>query len=471
MTLPSHHKKPHKPELPTDHLFITSDHQLFLPRSNHPSSSYNIPFPKPWQTIARHPFTSQLDLIFQTPDSSSISNHSGQNSSMIINPLIQHISKMDAYQRFTGFHLSLLMQSEVAQTYLRSGSLIVLSKSSIPGDDVLAVDGYGKIHMRLNRSTYETLGLPGRPSKFGPRRQYYVVEIDMRDKTMRPGQKGYDRIRDRLKCFPSNPFSGWMIPEVTVTERKWEVLMVWVNEKGELQEIDLPINPTITRVDQCHSTLSHTQKPFPSPWHPTRDFESQDDLLDLFEHLGAANLSTSDSYPMECPMNPIETISAVGFFHPIKVYQFTLTLINTYQSCSITGHTASLAPFSFLNRKQMDRGKEMPVLNSSQPRKRQKNGKGTMKGPERGIDAGLTSWTLVCFPSDDIPLKPSDTELPGSCPDDSMKSQQDISSSGIKRAHESRHDQNGREGAPSSGDMLRRRWVLYESVGHNDTHC
>ncbi|EGG12091.1 uncharacterized protein MELLADRAFT_89331 [Melampsora larici-populina 98AG31] len=465
----SHHKKPHKPELPRDHLFITSDHQLYLPKSN-PSTPFSISLPRPWQTIGRHPFTSQLDIILPKPDS-SFSNDSGECPSMTSNPMIKNISKMDAYQRFTGFHLSLLMEPGVAQTYLRSGSLIALSKSSVPGDDVFAVDGYGKIHMRLNRSTYETLGLPGRPSKFGPRRQYYVVEIDMRDQTMRSGQKGYDRTRDRLKCFPSNVFSGWMIPEVTVTERKWEVMMVWVNEKGELKEIDLPLNPTITQVHQCHSSLSHTRNPFPSPWHPARNFGSEDDLLDLFEHLGAANFSTSDSYPTDCPMTPIETISAVGFFHPIKVYQFTLDLINTYQSCSITGHTAPLAPFSFLNRKQMDRPKEIPAPNSSQSRKRQKNGKGVMKGPERGIDAGLTSWTLVCFPPDAGSLGPSATEPLRPCPDESMEDQHNILSTGFKRAHDSTQDQNDREGALSSEDLLKRRWVLYESVGHNDTHC
>lgn len=351
--------------------------------------------------------------------------------------------------------------------------MIALSKSSVPGDDVFAIDGYGKVHMRLNRSTYETLGLPGRPSKFGPRRQYYVVEIDMRDPSMRPGQKAYDRTRDRLKCFPSNVFNGWMIPEATLTERKWEVMMVWTNEKGELQEIDLPINPKVTQVYQCHSSLSNTQKPFSSPWHSERDFQSHDDLLDLFEHLGAANFSTSDSYPTDCPLIPIETISAVGFFHPIKVYQLTLDLINTYQSCSITGHTARLAPFSFLNRKQMERPKEIPALNSSQQsRKRPKNGKGAMKGPERGIDAGLTSWTLVCFALDTISLNPSSVpEILEPCPDDSMKDQHNILSIGIKRAHESQHDQSDREGALDLEDTLKRRWILYESVGHYDTHC
>lgn len=325
-----------------------------------------------------------------------------------------------------------------------------------------------------------------------------VVEINMRDPSMRAGQKAYDRFRHCLECFPGNPFSAWLAPQAIQQTRRWEVMMSYVNVNGSshlslslslslsvfwnvsavpdmmfgltldsLEDVILPLDPLNTQSERCRSKIVDVQKPFPSPWSTPSRLESTSDLIELYEHLGASLLSTCDSYPStdESPMTPIRTISARGFFHPISICQYARQLVISHGVCSLTSHISPLAPFSFLHRQQVTH--PQPMAMKSQPAKRQKKGKGAMRGPERGIHAGPTSWTLICFPQEDITRTVVIQE-------DRQPKQETVD-----RLHKRGRGRESDEGDGSRDDeegvenseMVKRRWVLYESVGEDDTHC
>ncbi|KAG0003791.1 hypothetical protein BGZ65_001349 [Modicella reniformis] len=74
--------------------------------------------------------------------------------------------------------------------------MIALSvQSGIDTDDVVCLDGKGKLILSLTKDSYEQLGLTGSPSKFNSGRQRYVVELDLRSPAMIPGKPGFERIK------------------------------------------------------------------------------------------------------------------------------------------------------------------------------------------------------------------------------------------------------------------------------------
>ncbi|RIB16108.1 ribonuclease P [Gigaspora rosea] len=64
----------------------------------------------------------------------------------------------------------------------------------------------GTLILNLTKDTYEQLGLPGNPAKFGPYRQRFVVQINLLEKSMIPGKKGFERIKWCFDNTLSDPF-------------------------------------------------------------------------------------------------------------------------------------------------------------------------------------------------------------------------------------------------------------------------
>ncbi|KAI9628057.1 hypothetical protein KEM48_011836 [Puccinia striiformis f. sp. tritici PST-130] len=319
----SHHKKPIKAGVPKAHLYISdgflSDNTIPLPAKDEPART-------PSRQILHHPFTSQINLLLsnaETPSGKSSPEPVGTQD------LVQLLTGVGAYQHFTELNLADLLTDEFAQKYLRSGSLVAMSVSKVIGDDLFAIDGYGTIHMRLCQSTYQTLGLSGPRSKFGPPGQHFVVEIDTRDQAMRSG---------KALIGPKHESRG----------RRWDVVMAWVDEQGSLQPIDASLLPTTTTVTARFPKISQSEK---IVHHFTRP-DTVDSYLDLYDSIGEAIVSTSENHPRPKGGVLACSIEATGFFHPIKLAELTQTLMKTYRIVSITAHTARTAPFSFLTSRQ-----------------------------------------------------------------------------------------------------------------------
>ncbi|OAV97161.1 hypothetical protein PTTG_26163 [Puccinia triticina 1-1 BBBD Race 1] len=462
----SHHKKPIKATIPKAHLYI-SEGRL--------SSDNPIPIPtdkdelarSPSRQILHHPFTSQINLLLSHSTASASLEAAG------LEPpgppeLLARLSDIGTYQHIANLNLADLLGVDFAKTYLRSGSLVALSVPKLVGDDLFAIDGYGTIHMRLCQSTYQTLGISGRRSKYGSPGQHFVVEIDMRDPAMRSGKAVYERTKRCLDAFPGSVFNDLLGPKHELRGRRWEVVMVWVDEQGRLQPINASLLQPTTTFQTRVPEISRVEKRVPQLSQP----DTVEGYLDLYEQIGEAILSTSDNHPVPKGGIAACAIEAVGFFHPIKLAELTGTLIKTYRIVSITGHTARSAPFSFLTLRQTHRpGPAVP--SAPKKAKKAKKGKGAMLGPERGVNAGPSSWTFVALgqAKDSSSVEPSPgpadpTRSPPpvpAIPDISIDSPADLV---VRKRPRIENDPS-----PPPLGILTRPWIIFESVGALDTHC
>ncbi|EFP91745.2 uncharacterized protein PGTG_17482 [Puccinia graminis f. sp. tritici CRL 75-36-700-3] len=462
----SHHKKPIKATVPKAHLYISdgylsSDNSIPIPPKDEPARP-------PSRQILHHPFTSQINLILSNAEKPEPIDGSEPTRCPEI---LQHLSDLGKYQHFSNLNLADLLLDEFVQTYFRSGSLVAISLPKFTGDDLFAIDGYGTIHMRLSQSTYQTLGLSGRRSKYGSPGQHFVVEIDMRDRAMRSGKALYERTKRCLDKFPGDVFNDLLGPKHETRGRRWDVVMAWVDEQGSLQPINSSLlSPTTTcktrvpEINCLEKLVPHITKP-----------DTVESYLDLYEQIGEALLSTSDNHPHPKGGITANSIEAVGFFHPTKLAELTEKVLKIYRIVSITGHTARSAPFSFLTLKQTNRTTHQPVDPSpAKKAKKVKKGKGAMLGPERAVDAGPSSWTFVALEeAEEAPACSSD---PSSVPDPSPSALAVLASPQISLDASTdlvvrkRHRPDNDPSSDLTG-IPKRPWIIFESVGALDTHC
>lgn len=449
----SHHKKPVKPSLPKSQLFLSSGLLIddLLPSIGNDASGR--PPTLPSRPILYHPFTSQLNLLLT--DEQRPSNDQATRAPVAKQDLSDHLSSLGTYQSFSGLNLSQLMDFNFIQTYIRSGSLVALSVSKLIGDDVVAIDGHGTMHMRVCQFTYQHLGLPGRRSKFGPRGQHFVVEIDLRDQAMKPGNSIYHRTKKCLENFPSNIFGQFTLSH-DHQGRSWDIAMTWVDEKGSLKLVEIAGTPP-TNVKTCIPEINVSEKEIRDIPRPAIDSPVVEDLLNLYEFVGEAILPTDGTSGKQCVSAC--SIEARSLFHPFKLAELAQRLIKTYKVIGITAHTSRSSPFSFLiSRQARPRPIPTPPLNK---KKKIKKGKSVMRGPERGMDAGPTSWTLIVLNDDRSVSQPS-LEPAGPVDRATVKRMSSTPDPALKRA---KVDED------KWTTHLQRPWLMFESVGHDDTHC
>ncbi|KAA1117217.1 hypothetical protein PGTUg99_037074 [Puccinia graminis f. sp. tritici] len=462
----SHHKKPIKATVPKAHLYISdgylsSDNSIPIPTKDEPARP-------PSRQILHHPFTSQINLILSNAEKPEPIDGSEPTRCPEI---LKHLSDLGKYQHFSNLNLADLLLDEFVQTYFRSGSLVAISLPKFTGDDLFAIDGYGTIHMRLSQSTYQTLGLSGRRSKYGSPGQHFVVEIDMRDRAMRSGKALYERTKRCLDKFPGDVFNDLLGPKHETRGRRWDVVMAWVDEQGSLQPINSSLLSPTTTCKTCVPEINCLEKLVPHIIKP----DTVESYLDLYEQIGEALLSTSDNHPHPKGGITANSIEAVGFFHPTKLAELTEKVLKIYRIVSITGHTARSAPFSFLTLKQTNRTTHQPADPSpTKKAKKVKKGKGAMLGPERAVDAGPSSWTFVVLEeAEEAPACSSD---PSSVPDPSLSALAVLASPQISLdastdlVVQKRHRLDNDPSSDLTG-IPKRPWIIFESVGALDTHC
>ncbi|MBW0526548.1 hypothetical protein O181_066263 [Austropuccinia psidii MF-1] len=463
----SHHKKPVRPSLSKSHLFISTGSRLQLSSSfidNDQDHAFIQNAFQPWRSILHHPFTSQINLIQFDGKKPSLQSP----SSIKTDELIKDITNSGTYQFFPHFLITHLLEPDFVQTYLRSGNLIALSISQRAGDDIFALDGYGKIHLRLNSSTYQRLGLPGRPSKFGPSRQYFIVEINMRDHAMRTGKPLYEKTKRCLNKFPNNPLGDLLASHHGSPTRLWNVVMSWVDEKGQLKPIKFSSLPSASSVKTCYPKLHFQERALALSTEMLSNCSSVDTILQLYQLVGEANLLISEPGAKTTVL--ALCLEAIGFFHPVKLAQLSEKIISVSSFISLTAHTAPSSPFSFLTKRQTHPPPlTLPVENRL---KKVKKGRSVMHGPERGASAGPSSWTIIAF-------EPQTQDLTNYV---SVSDAESKSSVGQKRttaeitsnvACEVIIRKAPKLGSISPGSTFhyKHQWILYESTANEDTHC
>lgn len=89
-----------------------------------------------------------------------------------------------------------------------------------------------------------------------------------------------------------------------------------------------------------------------------------------------------------------------------------------------------------------------------------------MRGPKQGIHARHTSWTLICFPKEDITRTAVIQE--------DRQTKQETVDWLHKRGQEPESDEGDglrEDEGVENQEMAKRRWVLYELDGEDNTHC
>ncbi|KAM9321721.1 ribonuclease P protein subunit p40 [Pholidichthys leucotaenia] len=94
-----------------------------------------------------------------------------------------------------------LLDKDFLETAVYQGSVYGLSyRTRIDEDTCVALRPNGRLHLSLDKDSFELLGLEGKPSRFNHRlKTRYVVSVDLTDSSMTPGGRGYQRLLTGLK--------------------------------------------------------------------------------------------------------------------------------------------------------------------------------------------------------------------------------------------------------------------------------
>jgi len=155
------------------------------------SSSTASPKSRHVQIIEEHPLNHRLEILFPT----------------LLSPQQENKFLKEAFYYKADIPLSYFIERSFIQDYLQKGRVVAQSLGEgIDVSNVIALDGSGTLILNLTKDTYEQLGLPGKPAKFGPDRQRFVVQINLLEKSMIPGKKGFERIKWCFDNTLSDPF-------------------------------------------------------------------------------------------------------------------------------------------------------------------------------------------------------------------------------------------------------------------------
>ncbi|CAG8655713.1 6716_t:CDS:2, partial [Scutellospora calospora] len=155
------------------------------------SSTTTLPKSRHVQIIEGHPLNHRVELLVPS----------------LLSPQQEKNFLKEAIYYKADIPLSYFIERSFIQDYLQKGRVVAQSLGEgIDVSNVIALDGSGILILNLTKDTYEQLGLPGKPSKFGPNKQRFVVQINLLEKSMLPGKKGFERIKWCFNNTLSEPF-------------------------------------------------------------------------------------------------------------------------------------------------------------------------------------------------------------------------------------------------------------------------
>ncbi|CAG8500596.1 6834_t:CDS:2 [Funneliformis caledonium] len=176
-------------------------------------SSITLPKSCHENIILDHPYNNHLEIFFP-----SIINFPEQIPNSLDSEFFYY--KVD-------LPLSWFIDTNFIQNYVKAGRVVALSLTEgIDIANVIALDFSGNLILNLTKDTYEELGLDGHSTKFGPNKQRFVVQIDLKRRSLIPGKKGYERIK---WCFNN-----------TLTKRFTFLMSFVKSTEKKTCEIDFP---------------------------------------------------------------------------------------------------------------------------------------------------------------------------------------------------------------------------------------
>ncbi|MCO5565345.1 hypothetical protein L7F22_019018 [Adiantum nelumboides] len=198
-----------------------------------------------------------------------IRSHIFNHQTNVILPFTQNIdhvlpSSENIVSYSARINLKLFFDPLFVISYIKTGTLSVLSVGNLDCDDVICIDGKGKLFLSICKETYCELGLQGQELKASKgtsgraadRRsgepERYVVIIDLLAPSFEPGTAGYERISSRL--------NAWDFKRGASDQNgSWKVVMNWCKDENSFgDKIEFPKkNVTCGSVKQVPITLSH----------------------------------------------------------------------------------------------------------------------------------------------------------------------------------------------------------------------
>ncbi|CAG8524033.1 10181_t:CDS:10 [Funneliformis mosseae] len=169
-------------------------------------SSITLPKSCHENIILDHPYNNHLEIFFP-----SIINFPEQIPNSLDSEFFYY--KVD-------LPLSWFIDTNFIQNYVKAGRVVALSLTEgIDIANVIALDFSGNLILNLTKDTYEELGLDGHSTKFGPNKQRFVVQIDLKRRSLIPGKKGYERIKWCFNNTLTKKFT-FLMSFVKSTEKK-----------------------------------------------------------------------------------------------------------------------------------------------------------------------------------------------------------------------------------------------------------
>ncbi|KAF7721341.1 Ribonuclease P protein subunit p40 [Apophysomyces ossiformis] len=161
------------------------------------------------KTINEHPFNHQVAIFFPGVSPESVQSHIAQDMGHYyeIELSLASLLEKNFFTHYIQSDTSCLILHSV-DTHLDTDDVVVLdSKGNNEDPHISPIRDLvfmltGSLTLSLTKSTYEIFGITAKKqSRPDKTRQKYVVEIDLKNRTMAPGSKMYERLK---WCFENN---------------------------------------------------------------------------------------------------------------------------------------------------------------------------------------------------------------------------------------------------------------------------
>ncbi|GAA5856014.1 hypothetical protein JCM9279_003376 [Rhodotorula babjevae] len=219
------------------------------------------------KAVERLPFGWQLDAIVPSLADPAAAQHLSQQ-------LQDAVGEACVSYLCERVNLADLLVPEFLNSFVRTGSLTALSLDDSEGEDVVAIDGRGRLVLSVSKDTYELLGLPGRASAYGTLRQRFLIEISLVDPAFRAGKPGFERVNRALRAWPRrtdllDELSGHGAPRGE--GKTFDLVMAFTDAEGTPRPLSLPapllahrLSPTLS-TSLSRSILVPRPSSLPSP--------------------------------------------------------------------------------------------------------------------------------------------------------------------------------------------------------------
>ncbi|KAH8894229.1 ribonuclease P 40kDa subunit [Thozetella sp. PMI_491] len=158
---------------------------------------------KPWAAIASQHFVHKVDLIIP------------EDVYEIAHKKLVDDRPAPVCQRVV-MALGDVLSGAFFTEYIKLRSILMLSQGRMLIDNVFTLRD-GKLHLYLDRETYERAGLVGKPHGVKGKRDTkprWVVEFDLHSPTMVPGKKGFERLMSACRNVFSAPIT-WLFCDLS----------------------------------------------------------------------------------------------------------------------------------------------------------------------------------------------------------------------------------------------------------------